>query len=163
MSRIDDLRRELSAPLTALQDELGRLIHQYRVLSPLGPTRLRPRSRSEAAAARPAAAWSPAIDLIETPDELFLWADLPGVDPASVELTIIGTELTLRGDKPAATIHGGEARTRERKSGPFHRAITLPCPVNAETVEAEARDGLLRIRLPKAPEVRAHTIPIQTP
>jgi len=148
-------RREFSVPLNALQGELNRLFANYRNIGPLGPT-----PPTEATEIEPVT-WNPAVDLIETPEEITLWADLPGVDPASVDLAVTGRVLTLRGDKPPA--ESGEVRghTLERLFGPFHRQIALPCEVDIDGIQAEARDGVLKVRLPKSEAVRPRSIPIR--
>src|SRR5207244_8937299 len=120
-------RREFSAPLNVLQSELNRLFVNFRNVGPLGPTP----APAEATEIEPAT-WIPPIDLIETPEEITLWADLPGVDPASVDLAVTGRVLTLRGDKPPA--ESGEVRGHalERVFGPFHRQIALPSEVDVD-------------------------------
>ena len=157
MSRIGSWRREFSAPLNALQGELNRLLTQYRNLGPIGPA---------PAAAEPTeiepASWVPAVDLVETPEAIQLWADIPGVSPTSVELSVTGRVLTLKGDKGG--FDPGEARGHllERPAGVFYRQVALPSEVDVEAIQAEARDGVLRVLLPKSDSVRPRTIPIKT-
>lgn len=138
----------------ALQGELNRLFEEY-----VSPSRLVP------GAAAPVdletTAWVPAMDLYETPEELVLVTDLPGVDPASIELTVTGNVLSLRGEKKGNEVPGGNAQIQERQFGPFHRQVSLPNEVNFDKAQAEARNGVLIVRLPKQEAARPHTIPIQ--
>jgi HSP20 family protein len=156
MSRLDSWRREFSAPLNVLQGELNRLLNHYRDLGSMGPGSSTPEG-SEAALPT----WVPLIDLIETADEVLLWVDLPGVDPARVELSVTGRVLTLKGEKPAPVPIESRGQVVERPFGPFQRQLTLPSEVDVEAVQAEAHNGVLNVRLPKAAAVRPHTIPIR--
>lgn len=151
MNRLDTFRRDLTAPLTTLRTELIRLLP-----GPLG-------SRLEAwPAGAEAAAWTPALDLNETPEAVVLWVDLPGVDPAAIELSLIGTVLTLRGQRASGGPPEGQGQIGERPRGPFLRRIELPAEVLADAVQAEVQLGVLHVRLPKVQPVRPRTIPIQT-
>jgi HSP20 family protein len=101
------------------------------------------------------------VDVIETPQEVILLAELPGVEPSSIDLSVTGNVLSLRGEKRGSEIPEGSGAVRERVYGAFHRQIGLPGEVNFEGVQAEARDGVLKIRLPKQEEARRRTIPIR--
>jgi len=152
MNPLDSLRRELAAPLTTLRTELNRLL----------PVHLGPWPGPGQAGAAEEAAWTPAIDLYETPEEVGLWVDLPGVEPSAIELSLAGSVLTLRGQRPTGGVAQGQGRVVERLSGPFLRRIDLPAEVVADAVEAEAQLGVLHVRLPKVQPLRPRTIPIQT-
>lgn len=137
-------KRELATPLAALQDELGRLYEQYR--TKLGGD----------------AGWMPDADVNETDGEIIVTVDLPGVDPSAVDLSVSGRTLILRGTRPAADPVVGRARTQERYAGPFGRDIDLPEDVDPEGIQADMRNGVLSVRLPKAAKARTWTIPIRT-
>jgi HSP20 family protein len=154
MSRTGFLRHGISIPLVALQDELNRVLSHYRHFGPVGsepaePTEIEP------------SAWTPALDLTETPEEIRLWIDLPGVDPNTVELTVTGPQLSLRGDRRAPEVEDGRRHSAERVYGPFFRQVALPSEVDVDAVEAQSRNGVLEIRLPKAQAVRPRTIPVK--
>jgi HSP20 family protein len=152
MSRATQWRREFAAPLHALQNELNRLFEEYwnpRMGAGQRPTDLEP------------AAWTPVLDVIETPSEVVILAELPGVDPATIDLSVTGNVLSLRGEKKSPEIPEGSGSVRERVFGCFHRQVSLPGEVNFEGVQAEARDGVLRVRLPKQEEAKRRTIPIR--
>jgi HSP20 family protein len=153
MSRSTQWRREIAAPLHALQTELNRLFEEYWNPSRVGPVQ-RPTDLEPAA-------WTPMIDVIETPSEVVIMAELPGVDPATIDLSVTGNVLSLRGEKQSAEIPEGSGTLRERVFGTFHRQVNLPGEVNFDGVQAEARDGVLKVRLPKQEEARRRTIPIR--
>jgi HSP20 family protein len=88
--------------------------------------------------------------------------EIPGVNPDLVEVTLAGNMLTVRGEKPATQRdERGVCHVRERSAGKFTRSIPLPAAVNAEQVSAEAKDGVLTIRLTKAERARARHIRVQ--
>jgi HSP20 family protein len=155
MSRSTQWRREFAAPLQALQTELNRLFDEY-----WAPGRVRP-AQPPPTDLEPAA-WTPVVDTIETPQEIILMVELPGVDPASIDLSVTGNVLSLRGEKRVSEVPDGTCSTQERQFGAFHRQVSLPGEVNFEGVQAEARHGVLKVRLPKQEEARRRTIPIQT-
>jgi HSP20 family protein len=147
-------RREQTVPLQSLQSELNRLFEEYWQPGPGAPAQSAPSDLETAS-------WTPAIDLHETPVEIVLMVDLPGVDPSTIDLSLTGNVLSLRGEKAAAEVPGGHNRVRERPSGTFHRQITLTEAVDFDRVIAEARNGVLTVRLPKQETARPRTIPIQ--
>lgn len=98
---------------------------------------------------------------METPDAYVLTADLPGVDPATIDLSITGNVLTLRGTKPDDHEADHAGFLRERRSGPFHRQIALNGLVNFDQAEAQFRFGVLQIRIPKQEVAQPRTIRVQ--
>ncbi len=105
--------------------------------------------------------WTPAIDVVESADEILIIADLPGIDPKSVDLLLAGNMLTLSGQKPATpTKEEQTAHANERTRGPFSRSIPMPAPVDPDTVSAESRDGVLRVRIGKTERVKARQIQV---
>jgi HSP20 family protein len=103
----------------------------------------------------------PAIDLVEGEDEILLLADLPGVKKENLELTVQGNILSIRGEKKL------EEPTKARKVvrtetwvGSFSRTINLPDTVNPEKIEAQLRDGILRVRIAKREESRRRAVQI---
>ena len=106
-------------------------------------------------------AFAPALELFEGPERYRLTVELPGVDPASVELTLTDGELTLKGSKPASTVEGeGTWHLRETSWGEFERTFTFPTPVAADGVQAQSRHGVLTVTVAKAPEAISRKIPI---
>src|SRR5689334_522395 len=110
MARPIPWRRDLSAPLHALQHELNRLVEEYWNPARLGPSQPAPVDLEPTG-------WSPAVDLFETADEFVLVAELPGVDPASIDLSVTGNVLNLRGVKNPDKVAEAHGTLRERRFG----------------------------------------------
>ncbi len=116
-------------------------------------------------------AWTPCIEVLETPDAYEVRAELPGVDPKTVELTVTGDSLCLAGQKLAAPESTPESETeaapkvdlhlRERQYGAFSRTITFPVVVSTDEVVATTRHGVLSIRVAKAAGSQSRRIEIQ--
>ena len=105
----------------------------------------------------------PALDLSETEDALHVQAEIPGVDPEHVDISITGDQLTIRGEKQAQTEEEGRSWHRiERRRGSFSRTLSLPAAVDAEKVEATVRDGVLSVTLPKREDARPRRIDVRT-
>ena len=155
MARLGPWRRELTTPLFALQSELNRLFDEY-----VAPTRFAP-GQTPPMDLEPAS-WSPAVDLVETAEAYVVVADVPGVDPSTIDLSLTGNVLTIRGVKPDEHASEASGPLRERLFGPFHRQIVLSGAVDFEATQAEARNGVLKIRLPKREAAKARTIPVQS-
>jgi HSP20 family protein len=109
-----------------------------------------------------AMAWAPAIEISERKDAYLVSAELPGVSAGEVEITFGDGLLTIQGERPIVRDAAGERVHRtERYYGAFRRSITLPGHVQAGKIEATAQDGVLRVLVPKAPDVQAKRIPVR--
>ena len=104
--------------------------------------------------------WSPAVDVVEWVDDVTVFVDLPGVDPQAIELTLAGNMLTLKGEKPAVAADDAHVVLRTRPRGKFTRSVPLPVPVDPDQVAADAKDGVLTVRLTKSERARARQIPV---
>ena len=112
------------------------------------------------------AAWIPAVSVEETENELILVAELPGMKPADVELQLENQVLTIRGIKTEERKEGvehGRYHLWERSYGGFERSFRLPHTVRGDDISAGFEDGLLRVRMPKAPEARTRRIEVRGP
>ncbi len=99
---------------------------------------------------RPMAGWNPSVDLRETPEAFVLEVDLPGVKKEGVKVELEGQDLILRGERSSELARSGERfHYQERVSGSFMRRMTLPESVDKDKIEAEFKDGVLRVILPK--------------
>jgi HSP20 family protein len=105
------------------------------------------------------AEWTPAVDIEEYADKFVLYADVPGVDLKSVEVTLEKGVLTLSGSREkAVAASGGEARRSERASGRFFRRFSLPDTVDGEAVSAKGGNGVLEVVIPKRPQAQPRKI-----
>jgi HSP20 family protein len=96
------------------------------------------------------AEWTPPVDIQEYADKFVLHADVPGVDPKSIELTLEKGVLTLAGSRErGAEQKGVEHRRSERAAGRFYRRFSLPDTVDSEAVSARGNNGVLEIVIPK--------------
>jgi HSP20 family protein len=100
------------------------------------------------------AAWIPPVDIYEHDDRFQLYMDLPGVDPASVDITLEDGVLTVSGERshftgPRDANDQGELRRSERGLGRFYRRFVLPDTVDADRVKATDRQGVLELTIPK--------------
>jgi HSP20 family protein len=109
-----------------------------------------------------AEAWAPALDIAEREDAYLVTVELPGVKTEDVEITFEDGLLTIQGERhPAGDPAAEKVHRAERRYGAFRRLITLPRHVQADAIEATARDGVLQILVPKAPEMHAKRIQVQ--
>jgi HSP20 family protein len=111
-----------------------------------------------------ALAWTPAVEISETPDELVITAELPGIDADEVHVMVDGDMLTIRGEKKSERREGDDTQFYlvERSYGMFQRSFTLPSTVDPESIVAEFNNGVLTIHLQKlaAERSRGREIPI---
>lgn len=91
-----------------------------------------------------------------------LSVDLPGLTDKDVQLDVHRGVLTLSGERKVTVPEGYRAVRRERGTARFSRSVQLPEDVNSEAVEAQMRDGVLKIRLPKRADVQPKKIEIST-
>lgn len=107
------------------------------------------------------AEWTPAVDIEEYADKFVLYADVPGVDLKSIEVTLEKGVLTLSGNREkAAEAAGVEARRIERTNGRFFRRFSLPDTVDGESVTAKGSNGVLEIAIPKRPAAQPRKITV---
>lgn len=103
----------------------------------------------------------PPCNLYDLGHELLLTSELPGVRAEDLDLSVANGVLTLRGERtPPAEVSEDHFRRRERIQGSWQRSIPLPVRVATDRVSAEFVDGVLRVHLPKADEVKPRQIPI---
>ena len=104
-----------------------------------------------------------AVDLYETDDEVVVTASLPGVKPDDLQISVTGDTLTVKGEtKEDREEKQPSYYRKERRYGTFRRTLTLPVEVDADNAEATFEDGVLNLRLPKAPELRSKTIEVKS-
>lgn len=105
---------------------------------------------------------APFINLSETEDALTVEAELPGINPEDLDISVINDILTIRGEKFEEAVEDrGYYHRVERRFGSFSRAIRLPCSVNVEEIKATYKKGVLNIFMPKCKPEKTHSIKIE--
>ena len=105
--------------------------------------------------------WTPALDVYQDKDTLFVKAELPGMKKEDVKLSLHDGVLTLSGERRHEKAHDEKANLRnERFFGRFERSLNLPFTVDATRVSASYEDGILTVTLPKAEEAKPRQIDI---
>ena len=109
------------------------------------------------------AEWTPPVDIEEFKEKFILYADVPGVDPKSIEVTLEKGVLTLSGTRERKVEDKGvEHRRVERTSGRFYRRFNLPDTVDSESVTARGTHGVLEIVIPKRAATQPRRISVGT-
>ena len=92
----------------------------------------------------------PDVDVVESDESVTVYADLPGIDPQTVDVTLVGNMLTLKAERIFPMHRDGEVHLlHERARGLFYRSVPLTVPVNPDLVSAETHHGTLVVRLTK--------------
>lgn len=133
---------------TALRKDMERLFERF--FEPLGD-------------APALGAWEPKVDVSETKDAVTVKAEIPGVKPEDIQLSLQEGVLTLKGEKEDEKEEKDQQFHRvERSYGSFLRIVRLPAAVDAGKVNATFKNGVLTVTLPKTTEAKGTTIPIKT-
>jgi len=104
----------------------------------------------------------PPADICETNDAIVVMAEMPGVGPDEVDITLERRVLTIRG-RSSANEHTGYQRVyNEYADGDYERVFTLSEAIDRDKIEATLRDGVLHLVLPKAEPARARKIELKT-
>lgn len=107
--------------------------------------------------------WVPSVDISETSKEVIVRAEIPGVDPKDIDISVRGNLLTLKGERRQEKEEEGENYHRvERSFGAFSRTLQLPADVDLEKADATYKDGILRIVLPKTEAAEVKKIEVKT-
>lgn len=132
-------RRSLWREFDRLQREMNRIMDNY--------------TPSTAAA-------FPALNVWAGEERVLVTAELPGVDPDGLDISIVGDTLTLSGERPLEQENNVKYHRRERWHGNFSRTMQMPFRIDAQNVEANFRNGVLEIYLPRAEEDRPRRISV---
>jgi HSP20 family protein len=105
-------------------------------------------------------------NLSETDDEIRVTAELPGLTDKDVDVSVSGDQITIKGEKKSEKEEKSEEKGREfhrveRMSGSFHRSMRLPFEIDADKVNADVKNGVLTVTIPKPAEVVAKTKKIE--
>ena len=101
------------------------------------------------------------LDAYVTPDEIVILANMPGVKPEAVEITIEGDTLTIRGER-TRPLENVDYVMQERPFGKFQRTLNINIPVDANRAEARYENGLLTLIIPKAEAAKPKVIQVGT-
>jgi HSP20 family protein len=105
--------------------------------------------------------WTPAVDVIDNKDKLIIKAELPGFKREDLEVSLHENNLVISGQRQCEDEkREGEFYRCERYYGKFHRSIPLPGAVDSSKIEAQYRDGVLSVRLPKSEKSKPKQIEI---
>src|SRR5256885_123402 len=105
--------------------------------------------------------WTPAMDIFEDKDNVFVKAELPGMKKEEIEISLHDGSLSISGERRSESKDGeAEVYRSERFYGRFQRTVTMPTAVEAEKVKAQYQDGILTITLPKSEEAKPKHIDV---
>jgi HSP20 family protein len=104
----------------------------------------------------------PLVNLLSDSNEAIITAEIPGVDPADLEISLTKGQLTIRGNLKDSAPEGEDVvcHRKERSRGPFARTFTLPFEVEEEKISAKYEKGVLAITLPRAEKSKPRTIQV---
>jgi HSP20 family protein len=108
--------------------------------------------------------WIPSIDMTDDGKSLQIKADLPGLSEKDIEVTFENNALTISGEKKGERSHEDQkshVMISERSFGSFRRTISLPQGVKADTIDAEFKNGVLTITVPKEEKIQSRKIEIK--
>ncbi|MDK2926663.1 MAG: hypothetical protein PWR31_353 [Bacillota bacterium] len=106
--------------------------------------------------------WQPAVDMYEDEKEVVVKAEIPGVEPKDVDITVTADSLSLRGELKEEREEREDGYIRsERRFGQFYRTLTLPAEVKPEEAKATFKNGVLEVRVPKAAEGRTKGVKVK--
>jgi HSP20 family protein len=106
--------------------------------------------------------WTPAVDVAETPEKVTVKAEVPGLDPKEIDISLVGDLLTIKGEKKSEREEKKENyHLVERSYGSFSRALRLPAAVDADKIDAKYDQGVLTITCPKKEPVKPKAIEIK--
>jgi HSP20 family protein len=105
--------------------------------------------------------WTPAVDIKEENERFVLEADIPGVDPKDIEITMDTGVLTIKGERKHESEEESNGYKRvERSYGSFYRRFSLPDTADAERISAKGKDGVLEVVIPKHEKVQPRKITV---
>jgi HSP20 family protein len=107
--------------------------------------------------------WIPAVDIEEQTERFVITADVPGVPPEDIEITMENGILTIRGERrEERNVEESGLRRVERISGNFYRRFSLPDSADPEGISAHGKNGVLEIVIPKGEKAKARRISVKS-
>ena len=108
------------------------------------------------------AGWTPSVDITENDENFTLMADIPGVDPEDIEVTMENGVLTVKGErKSEEKTEKDNYRRVERQYGMFYRRFALPETADADKIDAKSDKGVLKVTIPKKEGSHARHISVK--
>jgi HSP20 family molecular chaperone IbpA len=111
---------------------------------------------------RPGLVFTPAVDIFETDKEITLLADMPGVKAADLNIDLHENVLSLDGEVKSPEGDGEVDIIREYRTGKYYRQFTLSQVIDQAKIDAEMKDGVLRLRLPKVEAATPRKIAVKS-
>ena len=106
--------------------------------------------------------WAPAVDIFETEHELVVKADLPDIKPEELDIRVENNVLTIRGERQfEKQVNENNYLRVERSYGAFSRSFSLASTVNAEAIQADYKNGVLTLSIPKREEAKPKQIKVR--
>lgn len=102
-----------------------------------------------------------ALDVVPDADGVTVRAELPGVEPSAIAINVEGRTLTIKAERNAEKRENGSYQLRERAYGTFSHSFRLSDDLDAEAVSAEAKHGVLTLRIPKRAEAKPRQIEVK--
>jgi HSP20 family protein len=103
----------------------------------------------------------PPVNVSEDGENIYIRAELPGIQPEDLDVSVESETVTLRGErKQAQMLENVSYHRREREVGRFRRIISLPTRIDSDAANASFKNGVLKITLPKAREVKPRQIQV---
>ncbi len=107
--------------------------------------------------------WTPAVDIKEEEAQFVLKADVPGVAPEDIDVTMENGLITIKGERKFEAEHGKNGYRRvERRHGTFYRRFSLPDYADAEKISAKCKNGVLEVTVPKQQKAQPKRIAVKT-
>ena len=130
------------ANLERMENEMNRMLSRY---------------------AYPSSSEFPAFNIWGSPDQAVVTTEVPGIEPDSIDISVAGSTLTVRGSREPEAIREGESyHRRERWYGKFSKTVELPFAVQADKVEARFTKGILSITLPRSEAEKPKKVAVKT-
>lgn len=105
--------------------------------------------------------WSPSVDIYEDESNVVLSIELPGIEEKDIDVNVEDSTLTVKGDRNIEKEDKKENYHRiERAYGSFYRSFTIPNYVDVDKIEAEHENGVLKITMPKKPELKPRKVKV---
>ena len=106
--------------------------------------------------------WIPALDVLETKNAVVINGEIPGMEAKDIDISLSGDVLTIKGEKKQEKEEDDENYYRmERSYGSFSRSIRVPVDVKSDKIQANYKNGTLKITLPKKEEVKPKEIKVE--